>query len=538
MTTDDIPVLTGAEAAAVALVDRRGRAAVAALATAVEARVDDQPDFLTWSEGPDDTAEITDDQNSLVVDLTSDRPPSGRRSRPWWLAAAAAAVLVAAGLGSVVASRPDGHSSTASGGRDGAYLVPGWVPDGLRLLGVTDPDAVGLDGASAGEVVVYGDAAAEDPWAGRTISALYVDTPPDALPQDGRQDRDTVTVAGQTATIADRDGFVIERGVDGGTLAVSGSDDVTRDEALGAAEGADTGPAIDPDALPAGFAEIARGPLSASIGWFSSTYGSGLTDGAWAVQYEGGTNDEGDPLVLVVQRPGTRDAVDLARVQDQIASPTEVRGHDAVSWTDADHREVALQWLEPPGNLVTVVGRGITEANLRRIAEGLRPARDGEIPRMVDEVEVATTTEDADSTRMPALEEGQFEVATGESDGEPWRLVATDRPGEIGLETWYRDGSAGTGWDDVASIQPLEVVSSQVATWDSSIVFGLVEDGAAIAVEPAGHEPVVVQLFDVEGWSSSAFVAFVPAGVDGDVTVVAHRPDGTELARDVVPGDG
>jgi hypothetical protein len=146
--------------------------------------------------------------------------------------------------------------------------------------------------------------------------------------------------------------------------------------------------------------------------------------------------------------------------------------------------------------------------------------------------EVAPPAEPADgeATTRP-LEDGQTEVAAGEQDGVPWRLLATRRPGYAALELAYGNGSASTGWD-AGSPLPLEVSWSQSAGWPVPAIMGVVADGATVTVEVPGRPAVTPDLVALPGWDHQGFVAFVPDLDEVGVVVIARGPDGQEIGRD------
>jgi hypothetical protein len=148
------------------------------------------------------------------------------------------------------------------------------------------------------------------------------------------------------------------------------------------------------------------------------------------------------------------------------------------------------------------------------------------------EVAPRAETGDGGATTRP-LEEGQAEVAAGERDGVPWRLLATRRPGYAALELAYGNGSAGTGWD-TGSPGPLEVSWSQAADWPVPALSGLVADGATVTVEVPGRPPVTPDLVALPGWDHQGFVAFVPDMDEAGVAVIAWGPDGREIDRDAL----
>src|SRR5690606_7661733 len=184
---------------------------------------------------------------------------------------------------------------------------------------------------------------------------------------------------------------------------------------------------------------------------------------------------------------------------------------------------------------------GIAPDDLVRVAEDLRPAAAGEIATLREQYEQKlgpVESGDGAATELP-LEDGQTEVAAGEHEGEPWRLLATRRPGYAALELAYGNGSAGTGWD-TGIPGPLEVSWSSSGGWPGSAVFGVVAEGATVTIEVPGRSPVSPDLVALPGWDHQGFVAFLPdlnmPDLDmAEVVVVARGADGQEIARDSQP---
>ncbi|MGH9113066.1 MAG: DoxX family protein [Acidimicrobiales bacterium] len=313
----------------------------------------------------------------------------------------------------------------------------------------------------------------------------------------GEAAREDISIAGHPAKPAhDDEGWRVEWPVDGGRLLVGGTG-LGRDEVVAAAQVASVDPAIDPAGLPDGFVELAHGPLDAALG-------AGLGDGLGYVGASSGVAlayaDGEDPgsSIGVLERPGSASAVDLGRLALTDAEATTRRGHHAVLARDeADVRSVVVQWLEPPGLLVSVMASGLSDAEVVRVAEELTPAGDGEVEALVRD----HPFEDAEA-RFIALDDGQTLVAEGENDRGPWRLVATDRPDEAGLDLRFVDGGSGFGWGDGAPTDDALAFSTTGIDTRAAAVFGVVDGSAAsVTVEAPGRPPIAVELHAVEGWT-------------------------------------
>jgi hypothetical protein len=117
--TDDaieqIPEPTPAEASALAVLDRQGHQAAAALAAAVSAHIVDPAESGSAHRHAGVPGGI--DDAPLTVDLSTSRTRRSRASvRPWWLAAAAVATVV--GLVAAVTLQGDEPPDMSSGGRE------------------------------------------------------------------------------------------------------------------------------------------------------------------------------------------------------------------------------------------------------------------------------------------------------------------------------------------------------------------------------------------------------------------------------------
>jgi hypothetical protein len=62
-------------------------------------------------------------------------------------------------------------------------------------------------------------------------------------------------------------------------------------------------------------------------------------------------------------------------------------------------------------------------------------------------------------------------------------------------------------------------------------VYGVVAgDFSAVTAEGADGSAVPLDLYDITGWDPRVFIGFLPADAKAS-DVVAHRPDGVEVAR-------
>lgn len=513
--------------AVLALVDERGRAAAAALLTAVEPAARRDGGSRAGRVGPSHPDARPGRPGPAAGHATGTQRRRGRR------VVLAAAVVIVVVVGGVIALTGGDEPSTVAGGT-ADELVAGWLPEGMAASsaqrvggGAILPDQVG------GMVVVYGDGAAADPWAGPTLSVMSADVAPGGGPGGER-----ITVSGHDAFVDEANGVSVSWDTGDGRIAVRGSVGVDRATVVAAAEGADGAPTIAPTALPPGFVEIGRGTLDAMMGGGGPGYlgrGAGLV-----LTYVAGDPSGPDAAVSVFQRPGAEDAVDLVRLTSASTRPGEVRGRAAVvgdTGSGPGAPEPFVQWREPSGLLTTVSGAGVDEATLLRIAEGLRPAQPGEIEGLAARTEDAGASSPSGTDGSALALTSEVVVGTGVHDGAEWRLLLTERGGLQQVELSYRGSAASTGWPADRGVPPFVHGTSTGATWSAPVAFGLVHAGSRVTIDLPGFDTIVPQLLPVEDEDLLGFVAFLPPGAPGGATytVVVTDATGTEVGREVQP---
>jgi hypothetical protein len=510
------------DATALTELDRLGAKAAVALRERVDAAIPLDP---LASRGDLDGSTVRPGGEPLVVDL--DRPgapdassPRGRRA----LLAAAAVLVLASVSAAIVLTRDDRPAVTS--GQPG-YLLPDWLPEGVG----PEPEAVvlhedrGTDAGLGGEIAVYGSESADDPWAGPTVGVAHIVSDPSTFGDESNGWQ--ITVDGHQATLTHDDpAWNVEWSEDGGRVVVRGVN-LSRDEVLASAAAASAEPAISPAGLPDGFAEIGRGPLDAvaTLGY--------LADSGLSITYMAGAAPNGDEYVVVVQRPGTAASVDLARWghADLDGSSTTVRGQHAAVARFSD--TTLLQWHEPTGTLVTLVASGLDEDAMRRVAEEFRPAGTAEITELIRDDHAASPMQSG----FASLEEGQVPVVWGTRGDIQWRLVASvDQEARLDSLSYEEvsagsdSGAAASSADSVAT-PPLDATAFETMDGEGWAVYGVVAgDVSAVAAEGADGSAVSLDVYDVTGWDRKVFIGFLPADTRAR-EVVAHRPDGTEVAR-------
>jgi hypothetical protein len=467
----------------------------------------------------------------------------GRPARRGLLAAAVVAVLAAVGGAVTVGTLDDGRRAVSSGGQLDV-LLPGWLPAGFEPVSATHvPDAAAA-GFSA-DIAVYGDPDSDDPWSA-TLSVIHLVADEELLggPPSGGE---AVTVAGHDTRLRKTDGFgdgwqwEVEWQVDDGRLIVAGP--LTRDEVLAAAETATTEPAIDTPGLPGGYAELARGPIGDSTLFTSLFEGSvdGSVEGSGlAVTYaDPSDSDAVRTAVVVAQGPGPASAVDLLRLWFPDGDVTTVRGRHAVigrgselPGSAGETGVVAVQWAEPEGQLVSVVGFGVAEDAVLQVAEGLRPASADEVAALRGEHAPAVSREFGD------VSDGHVVVASGDSPTGQWRIVAdVRRQANIGALTIERVWGAIASTESTTGDRVEPPLDLQIDISDETIVvWGVLwVDAASVTVEAPGVEPIALDIHEVDGWNHRVVADAFPddhfAGSDGTVSVVARDAEGREVGR-------
>ncbi len=559
----------GAGGDALVEIDRRGRAAASALRTQVEAlvAVDDPAPWsgtLGGSTGAAGRPDLTHGLDEVVPGESSDghdadpatahvvrldrdprRPRGGRgRRRPLALVAAVAAVA-AAGAAIAIVDRGDDPDVTSGG--PGTVLLPGWLPAGLEPEVAFDPSDAALPGGIGGESAVYGDASAPDPWAS-TLAVVHLVVPPEAAGDWQFDDGEPVTVAGHEAIVAAIDGtdpgssgpgWQVRWEVDDGTLAVAGTG-LSRDEVLAAAAKATGAPGIGAAGLPDGFAELARGPLDAASPMFfdMATPGAGLVV-SYSVPAAGDEDIEGETGLAIVQRPGDAAAVDLLRASYPESEGITVRGrHGAMGRGDHD---LVVQWLEPDGQLVSVIGVGFTEQALLQVVDRLRPAGPDEIAALLAEHAAPAAGE------FDEVPEGLVEVASGEEpgDGGRWRVVADPATGEtlaaltverVSADSSSSGSSSGMATDGDVPAPPALELTTDSTDGASTLVYGTVVAGATtVTIEAAGGgNTLTLDVQSIDGWGRGV-VAGPLTDLDAtDAVAVARDANGQELGRQVL----
>ena len=513
---EDLDPMSEPEIAALAALDRRGRAAGAALMTAAEAPPDD----------------------IRLVRLPDGRAHRRRPGRPWLLVAAVL-IVVAAIAGSLLA-RHDDESPPVTNGQP-SYLLPRWLPEGYEpFLVLTTAIAQQYNDAPPdGQVVVYGLPNEADPWGGATITVARLETV-----WSQSLEGEPVTIAGRPGELQSvGDVEFVTWGVDGATYAVVGQR-LRSELVLEAAEAAGPEPSLDPATLPPGFEVIARGPASSTLGVPSQP--SFLAPDTLVAYYgpAGAGAGDAERFIRIVERPGDAVDVDLARPWAAESRTGEVRGGHAVigsTQTPGFPFERYVQWREPSGLLMTAVGRGVSEDELLRLVAELGLARDGEIEGLLAEHGIqsqnaVTEGDDSATESIPAESIVSTDVATGDRAGTGWTLTATSaESGDVGLELHIGGKVESLTWDAVDGPGDMRL-SPQVVYGQTERAVFAASDGlvARATIEHLGMaSPTEMAMYPValNGQAFTAFIGFVPVEDETIITVTSYDAAGGELER-------
>lgn len=359
-----------------------------------------------------------------------------------------------------------------------------------------------------------------------------------------------------------------------------------REDVLGALEHVDTEAGVDDEGLPDGFERIARGPFAAADVTLNQAEGSeGLTLGyAGPSIYEASSPD-----VLLAQQPADSDAAGLLRLVALEPLPyggdpevdvemTEIRGNEAhvlrydepnLAYGD-DPTTVAYQWFEPSvGQVVTILGYGISREDIDSFIAGLRIASDAELdellardyPWLQPETECdregggvaasgsaeasaeggGSSGGDGDATPPPGglpLPEGADRLASGQEGDLSWQLSVVEEEdgcGSVSLDT--AEGRVISS-SSLSISDPLDSAQTDILGYldddrDELAIFGFVAEGVAeVRLEHSDGESYPLELHDLDSFEAIAFVGVVPpemlayefVALDEDGNVVDEWP--------------
>jgi hypothetical protein len=421
--------------------DARGRAAAADLLDRAGARP--RPAFDTNAPA------------LLPAPVPTRAPSGGPMRRPRLLALAAALLLVAGGV-ALAAGRGHDDKGDRAGVTTGEPdpLVPSVIPSGYRLLGAYDGISRVAAERSAGPIDVYGPDR-EHPELG--VFALTGAGPIDP------GSASTTTVDGRAVSTYERTGLgrrAVSVESHGSTVVVVGPA-VDRDALIRVALGSSatgTEVTVDESTIPDGWRRLTRQPDP--LGLMVPGAVSSATTPGHVVSVVQGKVGESATTVAVEVTAGDQDRIDAMRLFLSDVSQTTVRGHPALLGTmvigdgpSADHARLLI-WLERGGEVAVVSSFHSTEAVMRTLAEGLRPATQSEWSDLKERTELGELSSDPDTE--PEVGRGTFasggrwvlRASTGEGPGSVTPSLSVAIPGaditDVGASSGSSGGGAGT----------------------------------------------------------------------------------------------
>ena len=143
-----------------------------------------------------------------------------------------------------------------------------------------------------------------------------------------------------------------------------------------------------------------------------------LRDGTVGVSYQ---DEQRSRAFAVETSRGTEADLYLPRTQLTDVRSTTVRGHPGiVGVLEGDSptppAAVILSWFEQPGHLVRITAQGVSEAEVRKVADGLRPLAGERLTKLSQRT--ATGDDDPDDQRSTLLAAGRT------PEGKHWTVRA------------------------------------------------------------------------------------------------------------------
>lgn len=484
---------------------------------------------------------------------------SSRLRSPFFAAAAAAVVaLLAAGLwfGTRTDSNDD-HADQVISGSIQPYL-PNVVPEGMVLAGAGEEDGSGRTdpGLNAfGALTTYGPAL-DDPRIAVTALRDGVGLDSSRVP-DARQ----VSVGDRTGYLTENSGlgsgFTLEvpatESLAGPSLIIFGPDvdeGLLVEVALGTSlDGLDA--TVSPEVLPSGWRLLASEPdgLMAASGPMAVMRGSAQTRMAGAVYVS--EDQERSLMVSVAAR--TSESLHTQRLFLAGVETVRIRGHEAVlGHTDAGSAEVepgvtfswiepyrSVQWMERPGEMITVAGLGLSREELVAAAESMEPVEPTRWRELVEAAELGDLEGESSYNAVRVeLGRGRF------SDGTAWVLRHRTDDDWLELSVALSGGSTeerfaeiGSEISDSGSADDDEAFqsSSTLQRGGRRFAYGwLRDDVTRVEVRRSDGSPGS----DAEVVRAEGLVAWV-VEVSPDATeLVAYADDGTEVGVEPVHRSG
>lgn len=420
-------------------------------------------------------------------------------------------------------------------------LLPEDVPDGLPAIGAMDLPLEDEVISSVASITVYGDPAADRPFADADLAVLVVDS--ETFDTDG----EPVTIRGRQGAASEdsRFGVTITWPEGAATQVMLASHSLNRGQLLAIAEGLIVdGHSVTLGTVPAGLPR----PLEPIGAMDDLALGSALPVPELAPGHMVGYQAEEDigRAVIVATFAGDASGLGVIRWMARADRPVEVRGHSA--WIGAYEpgattaavggaiKSATLRtvvWEESPGVLAVVQASGTSETALLAIAESLRPASDAEWQSLIDRTPADDDTDDAAASattatvlpdsRPPAVPDDAVVYLQGDYAGGTW-AVYIDAAGSLCGATASGDaGSAVCGDPQEPAVTLHDNDGNPVA------IFGtLPEEAAAVSIPGGSGSPQMNEIGDGRTVYAAAIQdGFVPAEVtfyDSQSQVIATAP--------------
>jgi hypothetical protein len=428
----------------------------------------------------------SDSLRRSVEGLSADGLP--RRHRLPLVAVALLVVLmVAAAL--VVLWDDDRRLDVATGSSEVPRLIAEDVPHGLAPTGAVELPLKDQIISSAASITVYGDPAADHPFAAVDLGVLVVDS--ETFDTDG----EPVTVRGRQGAASDdsRFGVTITWREDAATQIMLASHRLDRGQLLAIAEQLVVdGHTVTLGSVPSGLS----GPLEQIGGMADLSLGTALPVPESASGYMVGYQAENiDRTIIAATFAGGASDLAVIRWMGRADRPADVRGHSAwvgayelgattatIGGTVEGSTLRTLVWEESPGVVAVIQASDTTEAELLAIAESLRAASDEDWQSLIarvaaddesdEESATATTATALPSSRPPAVPDDAVVYLQGDYADGTW-AVYIDAAGSLCGET--ASGDAGSG---VCTDTQERAVTLRDNDGNAVAIFGTLPEGA------------------------------------------------------------
>lgn len=386
-------------------------------------------------------------------------------------------------------------------------LPDGFEPFTYRSLRQTDPD-----GPTTGPLLVFGPTADEP-----SLGVVYLSE----LNSSDIEGQEQIEVGGRTAYVFDGFGFgpnALMVGIEDGAVLVT-SPVLDRDGLVQVVEGLSvekqTDLSVAAEALPPGWSLLTEDPL----GIAALSPGLTIRDDGGRPGFSAGYLSVDGGMVTVTSGPGGATTVSLVALTAKATEKVTVRGRPARLATTVGSPHFGLSssrvlvWEERPGEVVRVIGTGLSDDELMATGEGVEAVGPSAWADLEERSQLGEFDPDqlGDGSQHEELARGRFE------DGTAWRL-------KLVTLVSARD-TGGTGTDANAYLRLNVALSAQDLTSASS-------SGSSGA---GGREPFLSTVTQQRGDRQFA-AALVGNGV---ASVELRLPDGSVAGRpEIVQGAG